>query len=130
MKRAIATFATTGLLTVATLVGTAASAGAATPVAASAQAVSFNPIGSDGPFNSLQECTNYVASHGRLGVWDCESALGHWWSLSPWTFGQNAVDTWGPFGSAQECISWVGSVNKLGVFDCEAALGKWYAFAP
>ncbi|AKJ15671.1 hypothetical protein ABB07_38105 [Streptomyces incarnatus] len=73
MKKALATVAATGVLTLATLVGTAATASAAT--------ASPQPMGP--AFATAQDCEAYVKYNHEWGVWDCEYVQGHWWAFAP-----------------------------------------------
>ncbi|MEU6672151.1 hypothetical protein [Streptomyces sp. NPDC046727] len=75
MKKALATLTATGVLTLAVLAGTAATASAATASPSVTQ---------EGPaFATAQDCETYVKYHNKWGVWDCEYVQGHWYAFAP-----------------------------------------------
>ena len=83
MKKRLAAFVATGVLTLGALAGTAGAADAAIAGAALAHGETCTASGGcyywEGPFATSQACVNYVASIGALGEWDCEHYTSPWW---------------------------------------------------
>lgn len=96
MKKRLAGFAATGAMALAALTGAVGTANAAVahPAVTIPPAVIVHPAASYyyGPFATEQDCVNFVASVGELGVYDCEyynsAPPGHtfpgWYASTPW----------------------------------------------
>ena len=74
MKKAFATLAATGVLTLGALAGTTAAASAATPAPSASSSYRI------GPFPTAGICEQYVWDHGEWGVWDCENYGDGWYA--------------------------------------------------
>ena len=86
MKKPIAKLAATGVLTLATLAGTVATAGASTPSGPPASpSASASPLWSSriGPFPTPRICEQYVWDHNEWGIWDCEYDGHAWYAYVP-----------------------------------------------